>query len=105
MLLGPGGEFAFVMLAAATAAGLFQQGETAATLLLVTLTMMLIPVLAKLAARLRRALENNTPTPLKMEAPPEQVKSHVVIAGFGRVGTMVADMLQEQDYRLCGDGF
>ncbi len=95
MLLGPGGEFAFVILAAATTLGLFAPAETAATLLVVTLSMMLIPALSYAATRLRRSLE--TTSAVKSEIPPEPATSHVIIAGFGRVGTLVADMLTEQD--------
>ena len=97
MLLGPGGEFAFVLLASATALGLFKGNETAATLLLVTLTMMLIPLLSRMAKSLRQALDKNRPGHgYQMEPPPEQQNAHVIIAGFGRVGTLVADMLTEQ---------
>ncbi len=97
MLLGPGGEFAFVMLASATSLGLFKSSETAATLLLVTLTMMLIPFLSRLAKSLRKALDENRPGHgYQMEPPPEPQTAHVIIAGFGRVGTLVADMLKEQ---------
>ncbi len=97
MLLGPGGEFAFVLLASATALGLFKGNETAATLLLVTLTMMLIPLLSRMAKSLRQALDKNRPGHgYQIEPPPEQQNAHVIIAGFGRVGTLVADMLTEQ---------
>ncbi len=97
MLLGPGGEFAFVLLASATSLGLFKSDETAATLLLVTLTMMLIPLLSRLAKSLRQALDKNRPGHgYQMEPPPEAQAAHVIIAGFGRVGTLVADMLTEQ---------
>ncbi len=97
MLLGPGGEFAFVLLASATTLGLFKSSETAATLLLVTLTMMLIPFLSRLAKSLRKALDENRPGHgYHMEPPPEHKAAHVIIAGFGRVGTLVADMLKEQ---------
>ena len=98
LLLGPGGEFAFVLLAAATGLGLFQQGETAVALLIVTLTMMIIPMLSRLARSLRKALEKKqSPDPALAEPPPEQQSAHVIIAGFGRVGTLVADMLKEQE--------
>ena len=97
LLLGPGGEFAFVMLAAATSLGLFKNQDTAASLLLVTLTMMLIPLLAKLAKSLRNTLGPSiSDQAANMEQPPDHQTSHVVIAGFGRVGTLVADMLAEQ---------
>jgi monovalent cation:proton antiporter-2 (CPA2) family protein len=97
LLLGPGGEFAFVLLASATTLGLFKNKETAATLLLVTLTMMLIPLLSRMAKSLRRVLEKHHAVDVVgMEAPPEHQVAHVIIAGFGRVGTLVADMLAEQ---------
>jgi monovalent cation:H+ antiporter-2, CPA2 family len=98
MLLGPGGEFAFVMLAAAVTFGIFQRTETAPILLLVTLSMMVIPVLARLAKSLRKKLEQGTTAASgPVEPPPPQHASHIIIAGFGRVGTLVADMLKEQD--------
>ena len=97
LLLGPSGEFAFVMLAAATSLGLFRNQETSAILLLVTLTMMLIPLLAKLAKSLRNKLGPSiSDLAANMEQPPDHQTSHVVIAGFGRVGALVADMLAEQ---------
>ncbi len=97
LLLGPSGEFAFVMLAAATSLGLFKNQETSAILLLVTLTMMLIPLLAKLAKSLRNKLGPSiSDLAANMEQPPDHQTSHVVIAGFGRVGALVADMLAEQ---------
>ena len=94
LLLAPGGEFAFVLFAAATAAGLFTPSETAITLLVVTLSMMLIPALSHLATKLRKQL--NSAGMVQSEMPTEASSSHVIIAGFGRVGTMVADMLIEQ---------
>jgi monovalent cation:proton antiporter-2 (CPA2) family protein len=97
MLLGPGGEFAFVLLAAAKTIGLFKDNETASTLLLVSLTMMLIPLLSRMAKSLRQVLDEKRPGHgYQMEPPPEQQTAHVIIAGFGRVGTLVADMLTEQ---------
>lgn len=97
MLLGPGGEFAFVLLAAAKTIGLFRNNETASTLLLVSLTMMLIPLLSRMAKSLRQVLDKKRPVHgSQMEPPPEQQTAHVIIAGFGRVGTLVADMLTEQ---------
>jgi voltage-gated potassium channel Kch len=97
MLLGPGGEFAFVLLAAAKTIGLFKDNETASTLLLVSLTMMLIPLLSRMAKSLRQVLDEKRPGHgYHMEPPPEQQTAHVIIAGFGRVGTLVADMLTEQ---------
>jgi monovalent cation:H+ antiporter-2, CPA2 family len=94
LLLAPGGEFAFVMIAAATTLGLFTKLETAPTLLVVTISMMLIPALSYCATKLRRRFE--TGSPQHNEPAPEAASSHIIIAGFGRVGTMVADMLNAQ---------
>jgi Kef-type K+ transport system membrane component KefB len=97
LVLGPGGEFAFVMLAAATTVGLFTKSDTTATLLLVTLTMMLIPILAKGATSLRRKIGPGiSEVAAGMEQAPDSQTAHVIIAGFGRVGTLVADMLKDQ---------
>jgi monovalent cation:proton antiporter-2 (CPA2) family protein len=93
-LLAPGGEFAFVLLAAATTLGLFTSADTAITLMVVTLSMMLIPVLSFVATRLRASLEKANA--IESETPVGVTSAHVIIAGFGRVGTMVADMLNEQ---------
>jgi voltage-gated potassium channel Kch len=103
LLLAPGGEFAFVLLAAAVTLGLFTQNETAPILLVVTLSMMLIPALSFFATRLRRTLEKSYP--VHSEAPPEPASRHVIIAGFGRVGTLVADMLIEQNMRYIAMDF
>jgi Kef-type K+ transport system membrane component KefB/voltage-gated potassium channel Kch len=97
MVLGPGGEFAFVLLSAAAAQGLLTANQTAPVLLVVTLSMMLIPLLAQLARRLRRWSEQEAATPEMVRELPPSASSHVIIAGFGRVGTLVADMLREQN--------
>jgi monovalent cation:H+ antiporter-2, CPA2 family len=106
MLLGPGGEFAFVMLASAVTLGLFQKPETARVLLIVTLSMMIIPLLARIAKSTRKALELRSPDAATLQEPaPEPQSSHIIIAGFGRVGTLVADMLQEQDLKYVAVDF
>jgi monovalent cation:proton antiporter-2 (CPA2) family protein len=106
MLLGPGGEFAFVMLASAVTLGLFQKAETAPVLLIVTLSMMIIPLLARIAKSTRKALERHSPDSATLQEPaPEPQSSHIIIAGFGRVGTLVADMLQEQDLKYVAVDF
>jgi monovalent cation:H+ antiporter-2, CPA2 family len=105
MLLGPGGEFAFVLLAAATTAGIFAAQDTDHVLLVVTLSMMAIPLLAKLAKRSRKALAPLAePNALALEKP-EQQSSHIIIAGFGRVGALVADVLRDQSMAYVGVDF
>ena len=85
--------------AGATGLGLFQQGETAIALLIVTLTMMIIPLQSRVAPLIAtgRFEKQHVPDAAMAEPPPEHQSSHVIIAGFGRVGSLVADMLKEQD--------
>ncbi len=92
MLLGPCGEFAFVVIAAAKVLGLFASPETANMLLIVTLTMMAIPLLAKFA---HRALQKTPVAEINPQALPSDLASHVIIAGYGRVGTLIGAMLDE----------
>ena len=93
LLLGPGGEFAFVVIAAAVAAGAVSGGERDFVLLVATLTMAMIPALAALTrlARSRSAAEVN-PEATPVEAAPE-APARVLIAGYGRVGQIVSDLL------------
>ncbi len=95
LLLGPGGEFALVILGASMAAGLVP-GEVGQNLLLVTtITMVAIPFLARLGRRLSRRLERKRPlNPEAAEPPPPEEPGRVIVAGYGRVGQLVGDMLQ-----------
>lgn len=95
LLLGPGGEFALVILGSAMAAGLVP-GETGQNLLLVTtLTMVAIPFFARLGRRLSRQLEKKRSLdPAITVPPPPEEAGRVIVAGYGRVGQLVGDMLQ-----------
>jgi Kef-type K+ transport system membrane component KefB/voltage-gated potassium channel Kch len=103
LLLSPGGEFAFVLFGAAAAAGLFTPAETAPLLISVTLSMMLIPLLGKVAKIARSKLPKPAASAGKYQLPEQGVHGpHVIIAGFGRVGRIVAAMLKEQGLPLIG---
>jgi monovalent cation:H+ antiporter-2, CPA2 family len=90
LLLGAGGEFAFVMLSAGLAGHALAEPLSHILQVVVTLTMIAIPALAGIAARLVRRV----PTPEQaFDEPPESHTERVIIAGFGRVGELVGDML------------
>jgi CPA2 family monovalent cation:H+ antiporter-2 len=92
-LLGQAGEFAFVVIAAARGGGAIPP-ETANYMLLVSaLSIFITPAVASLGSTLARAI-SDTPTP-PIEAKQEQ--GHVVIAGFGRVGGTLADVLNAHE--------
>ncbi|MBM6594474.1 cation:proton antiporter domain-containing protein [Microvirga pudoricolor] len=94
LLLGPGGEFALVIIGGAMAAGLMP-GDLGLNLLLVTsLTMVLIPAFARLGRRLAHRFEQRRlPDEIAAVPPPADEVGRVIIAGYGRVGQMVGDML------------
>jgi CPA2 family monovalent cation:H+ antiporter-2 len=92
LLLGPGGEFGFVMIGAALAGGLIDRALSTALISAVTLSMLAIPGLAKLGARIgsppRTASDEAPP-----ELPPDSEDARVIIVGYGRVGGLIGDML------------
>ncbi|HEV2605675.1 MAG TPA: cation:proton antiporter [Microvirga sp.] len=94
LLLGPGGEFAFVIIGGATVAGLVPYGIGQDLLLVTTLTMIAIPVLARLARGAGARLERQQPVDATTAIPPSgEETGHVIVAGYGRVGQLVSEML------------
>lgn len=100
LLLGQAGEFGFVIIAAARAGGAIP-ADTAAYMLIVTaLSIFLTPLVAGLGARVARRITKDDAT-----APPDDVtkeSGHIVIAGFGRVGQTLADILSTQEIPHVG---
>ncbi|RVU16352.1 cation:proton antiporter [Methylobacterium oryzihabitans] len=94
LLLGPGGEFAFVLLGGAIATGLVPENVGQAALIVTTVTMVLIPGLAALARRLSaRSDRRNLGRARAEPPPPDRQPGRVIIAGYGRVGRLVGEML------------
>ena len=97
LLLGPGGEFGFVMIGAALAGGLINRTLATTLVSAVALSMLVIPGLAKLGARIgsppRRTADEKAP-----EIPPDSEASRVLIVGYGRVGALIGDMLTGTRY-------
>lgn len=90
LLLGPGGEFGFVMVGAALAGGLIDRALATTLISAVAISMVVIPGLAKLGQRLSAATRPGAKSP---EAPPDSEASRVIIVGYGRVGALIGDML------------
>jgi len=92
LILGPGGEFGFVMIGAALAGGLI--GRDAATTLVsaIAISMLAIPALARIGALIGSAPRAGAEAPPE-EAPPESEERRVIIVGYGRVGALIGDML------------
>ncbi len=93
VLLACGGEFAFVLLRQAAGQGLIPASQRDALILAITLSMALTPLLVVLAAKLLD-VQPNKPTRefdrIDTDTP------RVIIAGFGRVGQIIARVLRAQ---------
>jgi CPA2 family monovalent cation:H+ antiporter-2 len=94
LVLAPGGEFAFVMLGAAMAAGVVPRSVGGDLMIAVTLTMLLIPTLSSMAIKIMPATPEADTHGLHDLAPPtDNGPAPVLIAGFGRVGKLVSELL------------
>ncbi|MFJ6025151.1 cation:proton antiporter [Brevundimonas sp. NPDC092305] len=95
MVLGPAGEFAFVILGAGLVEGIASPEFTRTIILAATISMFTVPLMALLADRLIRKVEPAQPE-LEPEAmAPEVAENQVLIVGFGRVGRLVGELLTE----------
>lgn len=95
LLLGPGGEFAFVGIGLATGLALIEPGLAGFILAAISLTMALLPLLSALARRLAPLLEEARPKDPALEALPDAQQGHAIIIGYGRVGKTVASLLRQ----------
>jgi CPA2 family monovalent cation:H+ antiporter-2 len=99
LLLGPGGEFAFVVLGIAMAEELVPKEVGSFTLALVSITMALIPLIAMGMRRLAPRLEERKPRdPEVLMAPPANGRARAIVVGHGRVGQVVCDILDVHGY-------
>ena len=100
LLLGPGGEFSFVILSVAVAEGLLSPGAAESALVVAALTMALIPALSWLGTTLARGLTLPPAIdPALLATVPHGMGPRVIIAGFGRVGQTVAALLEVHGVR------
>ncbi|MGH6735954.1 MAG: monovalent cation:proton antiporter-2 (CPA2) family protein [Methyloceanibacter sp.] len=90
LVLSQGGEFAFVLFAVGVADGVIGRDTQALLTLAVTLSMAMTPLLLLIDDAILRATK---PEPPDYEIPPEGER-HVIIAGFGRFGQIVARVLR-----------
>ena len=96
--IAPGGEFAFVTYGIAAAAGLLSMDIVNQINLAVVLTMAATPMLANVGANLKKLLkkEDSVASLQAKEGDVDDLSGHVIIAGYGRVGRMIGELLSEQ---------
>lgn len=93
LALGPGGEFAFVLIAAGLANGLISPESGRIGLLATALSMAAIPfVVRALAAFAGGRRARNLPQEARVE-PPADGAPRAILVGYGRVGRLIGDML------------
>lgn len=120
LLLGQGGEFAFIVIGYAMQGSLVDAALGQMIMLAVGLSLFVTPPLARLGRALgdRREAAAHQAAALLDQADLESARGHMIIAGFGRVGRQLAKLLTEQgiDYvafetdarlvaQLRGEGF
>jgi CPA2 family monovalent cation:H+ antiporter-2 len=94
LLIGPGGEFAFVLIGGAMVAGLVPEPVGGAALIVTTVTMIAIPGLAALGRRIGRRVSKESLGRARAEPVPDPQQNRVIVAGYGRVGRLVGEMLK-----------
>ncbi len=94
LVTAPAGEFAFVILGAAAAGGVVEPGLASQLMLAATLSMIAIPGLAWAGMRRTQILAGaDASTQLEPDKGVTGVAGHVIVVGYGRVGSLVGDML------------
>ena len=101
LMMGQGGEFAFIVTGYALAAKVFSPELSQFVLLVVALSMFATPMVWRAGRQFCAWWERHHPqveAPLE-EANPEQMEGHVIIVGFGRMGQLLAKILADQGVR------
>ena len=95
MLLGPGGEFAFVGIGMAAASGLIDARVASFALAVTSVTMALTPGLSFVARRFVSRLRVAGAIASELAVRPSAGQKHAIVVGYGRVGKVVCALLKE----------
>lgn len=92
-LLGPGGEFAFVVVGLASKSRLLDPELSSFVTAATSVGMTLIPMLSHLATRASAHFVPPKPQNPALGVRPRQERKHAIVVGHGRVGKVVASLL------------
>ena len=95
LLLGAGGEFAFVSLVLAAGSNLIDHSTASFALTVTAVTMALIPLLSHFARRFASRLRAAGAAPSELMMRPTGRQRHAIVVGYGRVGKVVCALLKE----------
>ncbi len=94
LLIGAGGEFAFIVVTLAGSLRLVDAATSTWVLAVVSLSMAAIPFFDVVGRRLSREIDRRAPPdPALLATPPESDAPRALVVGYGRVGRLVAAML------------
>jgi len=96
VLMAQGGEFAFVLYAAAASAGLIDTEQNAIFTAVVVLSMLVTPVVVAMTTLIRRRLSPST----SGYETPEGLGGAALVIGFGRVGQIASQFLFARGYEI-----
>ena len=91
-VIGPAGEFAFILLGIAATVGVLEQSVSSFLVVVASLSMFLIPVLDNIA-KLAFPVPTATVSAELMAKPAADEELVAIVIGHGRVGTLVSSML------------
>lgn len=97
LLLSQGGEFGFILFGMAAATGIMTQEISQLLLLVITMTMALTPMLERLGNLFERTWttkRRDDPSTVALET--VDMGGHIVIAGYGDTGEMLAGALERE---------
>lgn len=97
MLLCQGGEFAFILISMAKSDQIIQNNFAQLLLMVVAVTMAITPLFAMIGNMIEDKVDSGRDVDLNLEFKGiSDLNGHIIIAGFGRVGRMVAYMLAQE---------
>ncbi|XP_073311385.1 K(+) efflux antiporter 2, chloroplastic [Primulina huaijiensis] len=97
LLLAPGGEFAFVAFGEAVNQGIMSTQMSSLLFLVVGISMALTPWLAAGGQLIASRFElHDVRSLLPVESETDDLRDHIIICGFGRVGQIIAQLLSER---------
>lgn len=98
LLLSQGGEFAFILFSLAAERGLLHNEIAQILLVVVTMSMALTPLIAQLGKKTAVMLEKlSIARPETILEETLDLRNHVIVSGFGRVGHTVAKLLESEN--------
>jgi CPA2 family monovalent cation:H+ antiporter-2 len=95
LLLGGGGEFAFVGLGMAAGLGIVEARFSGFILAAIAITMALTPLLSMLGRRIACHLHDHSIGDPALTARPPGGEAHAILVGYGRVGRVVSSLFKD----------